>query len=89
MVACIGLGNESSGTCSLPRTSLDLYNEYVMSTNNWIKAVASDWYDSIQSDIGYYSARVGQVVSNANSFYASVAGAAGVMSWLSNNIDLG
>ena len=46
-------------------------------------------YGSIQSDIGYYSARVGQVVSNANSFYASVAGAAGVMRWLADNIDLG
>ena len=46
-------------------------------------------YASLKSDIGYYIARVGQVVSNANNFYASVAGAAGVMHWLSSNIDLG
>ena len=118
MVACIGLGSERNGTCALPQTSLDLYNAYVISTNIWIKAVATDWcmhtytashsalhtyfvcisdprnmyesrYSSIQSDLGYFIARVGQVVSNANSFYASVSGAAGVMSWLASNIDLG
>ena len=44
MVACVALGDERNGTCALPKTSLDLYNSYVISTNSWIEAVATDWY---------------------------------------------
>jgi hypothetical protein len=44
MVACVALGDERNGTCALPKTSLELYNSYVISTNNWIEAVATDWY---------------------------------------------
>ena len=89
LVACVALGDEKNGSCSLPNTALGLYELYVISTNIWIEAVSSDWYGNVQTKVNDYVSRVNQIAANANSFYESVSGPAGIINWINNNLDLG